>query len=275
MLLGLKMISGIVIAFLMGSVVGITLALSGAGGGILAIPLLVFAMHMNMVEAAPISMLMVGTTCATGAFIAFRKKQIYFPAVAIIGAGGFIFSPLGVYLAQKVPNTWLVIIFSVILLLVAIRSFRQFFGKKSDEQSTEHCQKWCPVDSQTNQLKLTPIGVLAMFLTGSIAGFFTGMLGTGGGFIIVPMLVVITNAPMKKIIATSLSVIALVSFSGAVASIQHGNINWDIAAPFVAGGLVAMGIGQLISQKFSDRKFQLIFGMTASIASVLMISRVL
>ncbi|WP_043114894.1 sulfite exporter TauE/SafE family protein, partial [Pseudacidovorax intermedius] len=93
----------------MGAAVGLVLALSGAGGGILAVPLLVFGLHLSMVQAAPVGLIAVGLASALGAVLALREGKVRYRAAVIIGVTGMAFAPLGVMLAHRLPNAPLMV----------------------------------------------------------------------------------------------------------------------------------------------------------------------
>jgi uncharacterized membrane protein YfcA len=101
----------------------------------------------------------------------------------------------------------------------------------------------------------------ALMVSGSLAGFLSGLLGVGGGFIIVPALKRYTDLPVKSIVATSLGVLAIVTGGGAIFSAASGNLNIIVAAPFSLAALVGLLFGQLIGKKMSGPNVQLIFAI--------------
>ena len=108
----------------LGLVVGIILALTGAGGGILAVPLLVFGIQMGVAQAGPIGLLAVGMAAALGAVLGLREGIVRYRAAMLIAAAGMLLSPLGLWLAHRLDNRWLSVLFALVLLLVAFRTFR-------------------------------------------------------------------------------------------------------------------------------------------------------
>ena len=117
-----------VISLALGSVVGLILALSGAGGGILAVPLLVFGLHLTMMQAAPVGLIAVGAAAALGAGLGLRNGVVRYRAAALIGLVGMAVAPLGVMAARRVPNAPLLVAFSFLLAWVAWRMFNQARG---------------------------------------------------------------------------------------------------------------------------------------------------
>ena len=98
-------------ALTLGTVVGWILALAGAGGGILAVPLLVFGLHLTIMQAAPVGLIAVGAASAFGAVLGLRESLVRYRAAALIGITGLLLAPLGVRLARLIPNQPLMVAF--------------------------------------------------------------------------------------------------------------------------------------------------------------------
>lgn len=110
---------------LLGLVIGIILALTGAGGAILAVPALVFGAHQSVAQAGPVGLLAVGMAAALGAVLGLRAGTVRYRAALLISAAGMALSPLGLWLAQRIENRWLTLVFAMVLLFVAYRTYRQ------------------------------------------------------------------------------------------------------------------------------------------------------
>jgi uncharacterized membrane protein YfcA len=112
-------------------------------------------------------------------------------------------------------------------------------------------------------------------ISGATAGFLSGLLGVGGGFILVPALNRFTDLPMKSIVATSLGVLAIVSAGGAFISLASGTLNTTIAIPFACGSLLGLLLGKVLEKKISGPRIQQIFAVfTLIIAVSLMIKAI-
>ena len=109
------------ISILLGSFTGIVLALTGVGGAIIAVPLLMFSLHLTVAEAAAIGLLAVGLSAAIGALLAFRQKVVRYRAAGLIAATGALTAPIGIWAAQHLPNAPLTLLFACVLIYVAIR----------------------------------------------------------------------------------------------------------------------------------------------------------
>ena len=257
----------------LGLIVGILLALTGAGGGILAVPLLVFGVGLRVAEAGPIGLLAVGMAAALGAVLGLKAGTVRYKAALLMAGTGMLFSPLGIWLANRVDNRGLGILFAIVLLLVAYRTFRQARDPQKGAEQIAARTPPCVRDSDSGRFVWTARcgGVLA--LSGTVAGFLSGLLGVGGGFVLVPVLQRYTDLPMQAVVATSLAVIALVSVSGVVSGALAGNLNWMIAVPFCAGSLAGMIGGRLISSRLAGPHLQYGFAVVSALVAVGMIGK--
>lgn len=216
----------------LGIFVGVLLGLTGAGGAILSVPLLGFFLHLTVAEAAPIGLLAVSLSAGLGAYLGLRSKIMRYKAAMLIASAGLLFSPIGIWLAHQLPNWPLVLIFCLVLLLVARNMWIQ--AKRA------------------------------------LAGFFSGLLGVGGGFIIVPALRKFTDLPMKSIVATSLGVLTIVSFGGVLFSNLYGSMNWSLVIPFACDSVVGLLIGCQAVKSISGPRAQQAFAVFALMISVAM-----
>jgi uncharacterized membrane protein YfcA len=205
----------ILIPISLGGLVGLVLALTGAGGGVLAVPLLVFGLHLSIHQAAPVGLLAVGLAAAVGAAIGLREGVVRYRAASLIGIAGMCLAPLGFWLAHRIPNTPLMIVFSAVLALSAWRMYVQSTRRSEETDApVATVKRLCTLNSDTGRLVWTLPCASVLTATGVISGLLSGLLGVGGGFVIVPSLARHSDIPMRNIIATSLAVIALVSISG-------------------------------------------------------------
>ncbi|WP_426173666.1 sulfite exporter TauE/SafE family protein [Massilia sp. TWR1-2-2] len=252
----------------LGFVVGIILALTGAGGGILAVPLLVFGIQMGVAQAGPIGLLAVGMAAALGAVLGLREGIVRYRAAMLIAASGMLLSPLGLWLAHRLDNRWLSVLFALILLLVAFRTFRQATHPPAAVPANVHSAHPCQRDGATGRFIWTSSCARALALSGTVAGLLSGLLGVGGGFVMVPALQRYTDLAMQSVVATSLAVIALVSVTGVVASAATGGMVWSVALPFSAGALAGMLGGRLVSARLAGPQLQIGFAVVSAAVAV-------
>lgn len=252
----------------LGLVVGIILALTGAGGGILAVPLLVFGIQMSVAQAGPIGLLAVGMAAALGAVLGLREGIVRYRAAMLIAAAGMVLSPLGLWLAHRLDNRWLSVLFAMILLLVAFRTFRQATRPPAPLAANDHSLHPCKRDGATGRFIWTRPCARALALSGTAAGLLSGLLGVGGGFVMVPALQRYTDLAMRSIVATSLAVIALVSVTGVVTSAATGGMVWSVAAPFSAGALAGMLGGRMVSARLAGPHLQIGFAVVSAAVAI-------
>lgn len=217
------------IALGLGLVVGVILALTGAGGGILAVPLLVFGMHMGLAQAGPIGLLAVGMAATLGAILGLREGIVRYRAALLIAGSGILLAPLGLWIAQRIDNRWLSVLFALTLLFVAAKTFHQAREKVPAPAASAQEAYPCMRDPEGGRFVWTSACARALALSGTVAGLLSGLLGVGGGFVMVPALQRYTNLEMRAVVATSLAVIALVSMAGVVASAASGGMGGGAA----------------------------------------------
>jgi len=244
----------------LGILVGVLMGLTGAGGGILSVPLLVFFLGMPIAEAAPIALCAVALASSVGAILGFKNQILRYKAAGFMAMFGLVLSPIGLWLAPQIPNAPLQILFSLILLYVAAHLFIQanheIKGIPEENRKPPPC-----LMNPTGKLQWTLPCARALLITGSVAGFLSGLLGVGGGFIIVPALKRYTDLPVKSIVATSLGVLAIITGGGAIFSLATGSLNIAVATPFAIAALGGLLLGLLLGKRLSGPHTQLIFSI--------------
>jgi len=260
---------------LLGLVIGIILALTGAGGGILAVPALVFGAHQSVAQAGPVGLLAVGMAAALGAVLGLRAGTVRYRAALLISAAGMALSPLGLWLAQRIENRWLTLVFAMVLLFVAYRTYRQTNTPASLSSDDAMDTPPCIRDADTGRFQWTAPCARALALSGGVAGVLSGLLGVGGGFVMVPALRRYTDLAMQSVVATSLAVIALVSMTGVVSSAAAGTLNWSVAMPFSAGALAGMAGGRLIAARLAGPLLQQGFAIVSAMVAAGMMAKTL
>jgi uncharacterized membrane protein YfcA len=262
------------VAMALGGVVGLILALAGAGGGILAVPLLVFGLHLSILQAAPVGLIAVGATSAIGAVLGLRQGLVRYRAAALIGITGMLLAPLGVRAARVVPNRPLTVAFACLLAGVAWRMFNQTRQSGRATTDTPNTPQWpCVLNPDEGRLIWTLPCAWALAATGAVAGLLSGLLGVGGGFIIVPSLSRYTNLLTRSIFATSLAVMALVSAGAVGAAAWQGGIAWAVALPFALGATAAMLAGRRLAARWAGVRLQHAFAMTCTFVALLLLAR--
>ncbi len=249
-----------IVGYISAVLIGISLGLIGGGGSILTVPVLVYLLGIDAVLATGYSLFIVGVTSLVGGSRAFMNKTVDFRAVSLFG----IPSILTIFIARHfvlpvIPDhlfrigtidvskgSFLMLIFSLLMLLSAFFMLRD--TKDPDDTIKEEKES-------IQQYKM-----LSLLVPGLIVGFTTGLLGAGGGFLIVPALVLLLHLPMKTAIGTSLLIIAINSIFGFVFSIGHYHFDWNILLIFTGLAISGVVIGSMLSQKFNANSLKRIFG---------------
>jgi len=255
----------------LGIFVGLLMGLTGAGGGILSVPLLIFVMHFSVAQAAPISLLAIAIAATVGALLGLKSKILRYKAAGFMAIFGLLLSPLGLWLAQRVPNPPLLILFSCTLFYVAITLYIQARKDILGIAPVNRKPPPCLLNPDIGKLNWNIPCAKALMLSGGLAGFLSGLLGVGGGFVIVPFLKRYTDLSMQSIVATSLGVLAIISGGSALFSAASGNMNFAVAAPFSLGALVGLLIGREFGKKMSGPRVQQIFAVLVFVVAVSLI----
>ncbi|NMM18677.1 MAG: sulfite exporter TauE/SafE family protein [Rhodoferax sp.] len=256
------------LAIALGAIIGAMLALTGAGGGVLAIPLLVFGLHLPVQQAAPVGLVAVGLAAALGAALGLRQRIVRYRAAGLIGVAGMLVAPLGVFMAQRLPNRPLLAAFALVLIYTAWRMLKRPPPSRQSPVAVP-----CHVSHADQRLTWTLPCARALAGTGLISGLLSGLLGVGGGFVIVPALTRYTDLDMRSVQVTSLAVIALVSLSGVSAAAWHGSLPWAVALPFALGAVLALLLGRQLAGKLNAARLQQAFAWFSLGVAALMLAR--
>lgn len=240
-------------ALALGSLIGLTLALTGAGGGILAVPALTLGLGWTMTEAAPVALLTVAVAAAIGMASALRRGYVRIRAALLISAAGILVAPLGIALSHRLPETGLRLLFAAVMLIVATRLWLVSRGKLPATQRA----KSCVINTRTGRIIWTAESFAKLSLIGLLSGTATGLLGVGGGFIVVPALIRCSNISMNGIISTSLAVIALISSGAVISSYSSGHLPINASSGlFVAGAIIGMLLGRSFAESLPAARLQ-------------------
>lgn len=247
------------ISVLCGVFAGLILGLTGAGGGVLATPLLVLALGLSPRDAAPISLAAVALAAVVGSIAALRAGQVRYRAAAAMAIVGVLTAPVGLRIAHALPARELVLAFCLVMFVIGFRMLSQAVRTDAEVSVVRNCA--CQRDPATGRFRWTAGCSASLACTGAVAGLFTGMLGVGGGFVIVPALRQFTDIEMPMAAATSLSVVALVSSMTAVTNLASGQIVPQVGWMFIAATVVGLAGGRKLSQWVPTRWSQIAFSV--------------
>lgn len=226
--------------------IGLSLGLTGAGGSILTLPVLVYLAGIPPREAVGLSLLIVGTAALVGAWQRARAGEVHFKAAGMFVISGMAGAVLGSKLTHLLSSSALMITFAVLMVLVAVR---MMLPRKSELQPAPECKP------------------LRCLTAGFGVGVLTGFLGVGGGFLLMPALVKFARLPLRVATGTSLAVIACNSASGFVSHLGEAPTPWLLAAVFTAiagaGVLVGGQVASKLPEKALRRAFALLVLVTA------------
>ena len=254
----------------LGIVVGLVLGLTGAGGSILAVPLLMAGLGWTLPQAAPVALLAVCAASTFGTVVAWDVAFVRYRAALLMGFAALFTAPLGLKLAATAPLPILSGIFAAVLAAVAVRMLVQARRAPAEAAIVRATVagdgsvaqgRWVRLNERGriawNAVSLTTVGAI-----GAVTGFVAGLLGVGGGFVIVPALRAVSGLSMHSAVATSLMAIALIS-AGAVAgaAIQGVEIAWPAALPFVLGALGGILAGRRLAPRIAGARLQEIFAV--------------
>jgi uncharacterized protein len=208
--------------------IGVTLGLLGGGGSILAVPVLVYVAGQDAKAAIAMSLLVVGVTSAAGAVSHARAGRVRWRTAAIFGGAGMVGAYGGGRLAAYIPGTWLLIAFALMMGATAVAMLRGSSPRQSPHDGPR---------------------VVRIVIDGLVVGVVTGLVGAGGGFLIVPALVLLGGLPMATAVGTSLVVIALKSGAGLAGYLASTPIDWALAG----GVTLAAVVGSVVAGRFAGR----------------------
>lgn len=248
-------------------IVGVTLGLIGGGGSILTVPILVYLLGINPVLATAYSLFVVGTTSLVGAVRNMTKGMVDTKVAVVFAIPAFI----AVYLTRRfiVPSIpeeiftigdflltkdlAVMLFFAIIMLAASISMIRGRKEKEIDEKAT---------------LKLPLIMV-----EGIVVGILTGLVGAGGGFLIIPALVLFANLPMKRAVATSLLIIAVKSLIGFIGDVQTLQIDWQFLLMFTGFSILGIFVGIYLNKFIDGKSLKKGFGWFVLVMGIYIIAK--
>jgi len=279
---GCHKLDRIMTAIFLGTLVGLVLGLTGAGGSIFAVPLLIFGLGWDMRQATPVALLAVCGAALVGTASAWKSRQVCQRAALLVGVFGSVTAPLGIVLAARASHSLLALSFAAVMAIVAVRMILQARARPSETRVVRATganddspgAPVCRVDMISRRIRLSSPCALVLALSGGITGVLSGALGVGAGFVIVPTLRAATELSIGSSIATSLMAIAIISASAVVGFLVGGHsFPLAVAAPFLVGALGGMLIGRGVAPRVSGPRLQQTFAAFMIIAAASMVWR--
>ncbi|ELB86418.1 putative membrane protein [Rhodococcus wratislaviensis IFP 2016] len=245
----------LIIALVLGAVIGVLVGLLGGGGSILAVPALVFGLGLGLEEAIPISLIVIGVASLVGAIPKIREHQVNWRMAGVFAACGVPATFAGSAVGRLLPQSVVMIGFAAVMIVAGIRMLMD----RGDTGTA------CEVgDAGIDWRRCAPRSIPA----GIAVGFLTGLFGVGGGFLIIPALVLMLGLDMSVAVGTSLVIIVANSAAGLVSHLSGASIDWAITVAFagtaIAGSLIAGHFGTKVDTDRLQRWFAyLVFAVAA------------
>ena len=253
------------LGYLVSVLIGISLGLIGSGGSILTVPVLVYLFHIDPLLATTYSLCIVGLSSIAGVISRLRQKLVDFKVIFVFGAP----SILGVFIARKyilsaIPakfsiftNTVIskdsfIMLFFASLMLVSALSM--ILGKNKKEMEGEKANYGLP-----------------LAFVGLLEGMVTGIVGAGGGFLIIPALVLLGKLPMKKAIASSLFIISIKSLVGFGGDLLHVNVDWKFLSIIIVLATLGIITGNYLNKTIDGAKLKKGFGWFVLLMSLIIL----
>lgn len=235
--------------------IGLVLGLIGGGGSILTVPILVYALSLNPVIGTAYSLFVVGTTSLVGAIKNLMKGMVDIKTAIIFAIPAFI----AVYLTRAflipiipdelfqvgdfmVTKNLAILLFFAIIMVLASASMIRNKNKETDEET------------------VITYNYPLIIIEGLVVGTITGIVGAGGGFLIIPALVLSAKLPMKKAVATSLLIIAIKSLIGFIGDVQNLDIDWPFLLSFTGISVIGIFVGIWLNKFIDGKKLKKAFG---------------
>lgn len=259
-----------IIGYLASALIGISLGLIGGGGSILTVPVLVYLFHTDAVLATSYSLFIVGATSLVGAVPKFRDGLIDFKTALVFGLPSIISVYLTrLWLVPAIPSEvltignvtitkseFLLLLFAVLMVAAAYTMIRSNGVSK-------------PAVPREKRTYNYPV----ILLEGVVVGCLTGLVGAGGGFLIIPALVLLSGLPMKEAVGTSLLIIAAKSLFGFIGDVGHYELNWTLLISVTVIAIIGIFVGNAMTRKVDGEKLKKGFGWFVLLTGVYIIAK--
>ena len=241
------------LGLLLSGAIGLSLGLIGGGGSIITVPVLVYVVGVEAHEAVGMSLAVVGVTSLIGASLHYRRGTVRFKTGATFGAAGIAGAYFGSRLTYLLSPAAILLSFAALMLLIAAL----MLTRKQRGESADHKK----------------FDIFKAVLAGLMVGLLTGFLGVGGGFLIVPALVLFGGLSMKDSIGTSLVVIAINCAAGLAGHLAHGGFDLRLAGQVTALAVLGTLIGTALSHKTSPARLRTGFAVFVIAVAIFLVAK--
>jgi len=247
--LDVLMLSDQLPALLLATLVGLSLGALGGGGSIITTPILVYVAHVPPENAVGTSLVIVGITSLVGALVHLRRRNVALDTGALFSITGMAGSFIGSTGTHLLSRRMLMLLYAFIMLVVGCAMLRRKSSLKPSERPTAQ-------------------GIEKCLVAGFGVGLLTGFLGVGGGFLIVPALVLFAGLETRLAAGTSLAVIAFNSTTGLIGHLRFVPLDWKLIFGFLAFAIAGMFVGSRLSGRLPETQLRQIFAMAVLILGV-------
>jgi len=232
----------------LGFLIGLSLGALGGGGSILAVPVLVYLAGQSSKQATATSLVLVAISAAVGMVPHWRAGRMRLGSGAVFGLAGVGGSLLGSHWNDAADPDALLLAFAGLMLIAAFAMFRRTRAVAAGPDEA--------ASTEPTVVRLDAATVVKVLLAGTFVGLLTGFFGVGGGFVIVPALVLALGFSMPEAIGTSLLVISINAVVSLSTRLQGGNLEWSVIVPFAVSSVAGVLVGSRLAGTYNPKVLQ-------------------
>jgi uncharacterized membrane protein YfcA len=240
-----------IVPIFIGAIVGLLLGFLGGGGAIMIVPAMVYVLHADEHVALATALIIVAVNAAIGGGLAWKDGRADVSTAFVFGASGMLTAYGGALVSKQIPGQYLLVAFSLLLLTIAFFMYRGTM-RTADDPVTLARPRW------------------QIVVVGALVGLVTGILGVGGGFVIVPAMVLLVGMPMRRAVGTSLLVITINSLSSLMGHLDTA-FDWMLIVLLLAGAIPAMAIANKFGGAIDQHKLRRGFAIFVTLVALLML----
>jgi hypothetical protein len=255
----------LIIAYIPAVCIGISLGLIGGGGSILAVPVLVYVMEIPAKSAIAMSLVVVGIVSLIGVIPHWQQGNVNFKTAALFTPTAMLGAYIGARIASLpvITPTIQLLSFAAMMLIAAFLMIRKGTSKADDQpeltSDSEHLDQY---------------QLLAISAEGLGVGLLTGFVGIGGGFMIIPALVLLGKTPMKEAVGTSLIIIAFKSVAGFLGYLGHVSMDWNLMMSFTVAASLGTILGAYLTNFVDSKQLEKVFGSFVAAVAIFILMQV-
>jgi uncharacterized membrane protein YfcA len=219
------------LGLLLAVAIGAALGSVGGGGSVLALPLLVYVLDVPPASAVPMSMVLVGSASLGATYLKWREGNVSWRALALMSPTGLVGAYWGSGLTRFVDSSMLMLMFAILLMAVGL------FMLSNPER----------------RLRTHPCQVSRCMISGGVVGILTGFLGVGGGFLLLPTLVLFAGLDLKRAVGTSAGIISLNALAGILGHLRFTSINWQLTGLLLAAAFLGVTLGVWTARRLPEQ----------------------